>query len=114
MIAARTQIETADACVLDSVAVVGVAEGQRVVRIELIIETRSDDVAALASQVHVREPASDQCLRVQGYRVDDRPVVDPFALYVQVERRALVDRATEGAAQFVQVERRLLSGIGIA
>ena len=114
MITARDQIQAAYASVVNVVAVEGIANRQGIVGIKLIIEPGSDSGPTERRDERVRKWARDQRLRIERHSVDDVAVIDPLSNEVEIERRALVDRSAQSAAQLVQMERRLLCRIGIA
>ncbi len=114
LVAARNQIEAADAGAIDVDMRGGVAEYQRVVFVQLIIQARAHTSEALGRSIDAEERLNAEGLLIHGYSIDDGPVVDGVPLRIQREGCALADRPTGLPFQFVEQQRRLLGGVGIA
>ena len=93
VVAARRQVEAADALVLHVVARESVADYQSIVLAQLIIHARADAQAPLRSQQHAGIGSDRVRLRIERNRVDDRAVVDFAPLGIEDERGALAERA---------------------
>src|SRR6266700_1641890 len=115
VIATRSQIETADACVPNVAAREAVTQCQSVLGIDLVVDAGIDPYTPLRCPRSIGERIDDrQRYRIENDRVDDGTVVDRVSAHVKKERSSLVDRATQAAAVFLQQERRLLLSVGIA
>src|ERR1043166_648547 len=114
MVPARDQIEVSDAGILNIGVQGRVADSQRVVVVDLIVDARGDRKAALWNREHVSEVRDAERLRVERERVDDCSVVDRIPPHIERKRRALIERAAQVPAVFFQQEGRFLRGVGIA
>ena len=115
MVAARDQVEAPDAGVAHVGAQELVTPREGVVGAQLIIQARADGDAALRNAKDVRERIDDgERLRIERGPVDDGAVVDRIAADIQEERALRVNWAAQAAAVFLQEERRLPGGIGVA
>ena len=104
-----------DALILQIVARVAIAERQRVVLAELIIDARADAQTVLRrfkDAVEGRRRATWARAYVEG--VDDGSVINVAVLNIQKEGRLLAQRAAERSAENLLQEWSLLRGIRIA
>src|SRR6266404_8764314 len=107
MCPATNQIESADARALNISASKTVANGKRVLWVQLIINARVDSEAPLPRPKHISEWIDNRkCLWIERDCVDDRAVVDFIAPHIKKERGAFAERATHTAAVFLQEKRR--------
>jgi hypothetical protein len=85
-----------------------------VIGAELEIGARAQNGTVLRGHEETVERADGERLLVQGYAVDDGPVVDPFLLPAKVKGSAPGQRPANVALQFIQMERRLARGVRVA
>src|SRR5262249_35527347 len=115
MIAARIQVEAADAGVADVAARETVAGYQTDPLTQLIIDARGDADAPLRRARCGRKGIDDiKRVRIERDRIDDGAVVDRIPPGVDKEGGPRADRAAQAAPGFIQQEGRLLLRIRVA
>src|SRR6266496_5795045 len=111
----RNQIKAADAGALNLRGRETIANGQGVLRVDLVIKARVNAEATLPRTKYCCEWIDDlQRLRIEGDRIDNRAVVDFVAPHIKEKRRVFAERTAHAAAIFFQKEWGLLLCVRIA
>src|SRR5713226_8148479 len=112
---AGNQIESADTSALNISASKTIANGKRVLWVQLIVYARVDSETALPRPKHIRERIDNrERLWIESDCVDDRAVVDLIAPHIEKERGTFVNSSAYAAAVFLQKEWRFLQRVRVA
>ena len=114
VIAARGQVERSDTGAINVGLRDGIADLQRIVAVQSIVDARAGASKNLRDFVNTEIRLDAQRLRAQRNGIDDRAVIHRVPLAIEDERRALIDGAAGVAFEFIEQKRGLLRRIGIA
>src|SRR5258706_9347322 len=115
MCPARHQIESTDASALNVSASKTIANGKRVLWIDLIVDARIDSETALPCAKYICDWIDNrERLRIKSDCVDNRAVVNLITSNVKKERGTFVNSTTCAAAIFLQEEWGLLRCVRVA
>jgi hypothetical protein len=114
VIAPRNKIERPYARIPDVGQSTLVAHGKRVIRIDLLVEPRTDNNASLRNAEHLRIRIDDgEALRIERAPINDGAVVDCVPLHIEKKRRTPAQRSADISTILMQNKRSLPAGVWI-